>query len=179
MLDIRIGGQPVKVDPDRLTPTARALAAAIADAGDTVDIWVESDAPLSDLIANWELFYSADEAARGDRRPWRGWSDLPLGDGDPHERLEHEAAKIPHGWHVLGAHPRRPLPDAGPVREAPIKQVLGMLAKLGRPITAATWRAYVARGQAPKAIRTTSGRSVWDLDEVEQWHRKGRESTGG
>ena len=40
-------------------------------------------------------------------------------------------------------------------------------------IAASTWRAYVARGQAPKpaGYSPTTGRRVWDRDEVQAWQR--------
>jgi hypothetical protein len=91
MLNLRIGDQHVKVNPDRLTATARTLAEAIAAAGDTVDIWMEADQPIRDTHHDWELWYTPDEAARPERRPWRGWSATPLGDTDPHDRLDHDA----------------------------------------------------------------------------------------
>ncbi len=173
-MEINIGGQTVKVDLDRLTPTARALAEAIADTDSrsAVDIWVEADEPISATVPNWHLFYTVAEAARGERRPWRGWSDVPLGPAeDPHARLEHEAEKIPVGWHVYGAHPSRPLPGAGPIREATSGQVLAYLNANGRAITPATWRSYVARKQAPAPVRTVGRTPLWDMAEIEEWHK--------
>jgi len=160
MLDIRIGDDHVKVDPDRLTPTARALAQAIAAAGDTVDIWMEAERPIRDTQPDWALWYTEDEAAKPERRSWRGWSTLPLGDTDPHDRLEAEAAKIPPGWHVLGATPDREVTTA---------QLIVYLRERGRQITPATWRAYVARDQAPKPRRYVERTPVWHLDDVDAW----------
>ncbi|GAA0719611.1 hypothetical protein Drose_05915 [Dactylosporangium roseum] len=173
IVDIHIGDQPVKVDLDRLTPTARALAEAVADhpARSTVDIWMEADAPIRDTTPDWHLWYTEAEAARPERRPWRGWSTKPLNGTGPHERLEDEAAKIPPGWHVLGAHPARPVPS-GPVREATSAQVLTYLREHGRDITAATWSSYVARNQAPQPVRKVGRTPLWDLDEVERWHAR-------
>lgn len=170
-IDIHIGGQQVKIDPDRLTPTARQLAEAIADhpARAAVDIWMEADAPIRETTPNWEFWFTADEAAQPERRPWRGWSTVPLGDSDPHERLECEAVKIPPGWHVLGAHPSRPLSSAGPMREVTSVQVLEYLRQRGRPITPATWRSYIARGQAPAAKRHVGRTPLWDLADIDQW----------
>jgi uncharacterized protein YbdZ (MbtH family) len=161
-LDFRIVGQPTKIDTERLTATAESLAHAIAAAGDTVDIWVEADQPIRETVPDWELFYTADEASRGERRPWRGWSNTPLGDTDPHERLEHEAAKIPPGWHVAGAEPQR---------ELTVDKVLAVLRRHGRDITPATWRSYVNRNQAPPPSKTVGRTPVWYLDDIEAWVR--------
>jgi hypothetical protein len=171
-IDINITGQPVKVDLNRLTPTARALAEAIADTEgqDTVDIWMEADAPIRDTTPNWEMWFTPEDAAKPERRPWRGWSTAPLGPAeDPHARLEYEARKIPPGWHVLGASPRRPLPNTGPVREGDSKFVLEYLRQHGRTITAATWRSYVGRGQAPAPFRHVGRTPLWNLDDIDQW----------
>lgn len=174
-VDIRIGGEQVSVDLGRLTPTARDLARAVADhpARATVDIWVEADAPIRDTTPDWEHWYTPQEAARPLRRAWRGWSDHPLNGDDPHERLEHEATKIPPGWHVLGARPDLPLSDAGPVREATAAQVVEFLAARGRVMTAVTFRAYVSRGLAPARVRVVGRTPVWDLDEVAKWDEAG------
>jgi len=170
-IDISLGGRAVKVDLDRLTPTARALAEAIADTPGraAVDIWMEADAPISETTPDWRSWFTPEEAARPERRPWRGWSTVPLGDRDPHERLEHEARKVPPGWHVLGAHPDRPLPSAGPMREATSVQVLEYLRQRGRAITPATWRSYVARSQAPAPARHVERTPLWNLDDIDQW----------
>ncbi len=170
-IDIHLGGTQVKVDLDRLTPTARQLAQAIADtpSRSAVDIWMEADTPIRDTTPNWEFWFTPDEAARPERRPWRGWSTIPLNGGDPHERLEHEAAKIPPGWHVLGAHPDRPLPDSGPVREVTSTQVLEYLRQHGRNITPATWRSYIARSQPPAPTRHVGRTPLWNLDDIDAW----------
>lgn len=170
-MNITIGGQAVTIDPDRLTPTARQLAEAVADTPgrDTVDIWLESDQPIRDTTPDWETWYGPDGGDRLDKRPWRGWNTQPLASGDPHDRLEHEATKIPPGWHVYGAHPDRPLPDVGPIRELTVKHVLAYLAENGRKITPATWRSYVGRGQAPAPSKWVGRTPVWLLEDIEKW----------
>jgi hypothetical protein len=160
MLDIRIGDDRVKVDLDRLSGTGRALAQAVAAAGDTVDIWMEADQPVRDTTPDWQLWFTADEAAKPERRPWRGWSTRPLAGGDPHDRIEAEAAKIPPGWHVLGAEPLQYMTSV---------QVLAYLQQRGRNITPATWRAYVNREQAPQARRKTGRTPEWHIDDVNAW----------
>jgi hypothetical protein len=172
-IDIRLGGRPSNIDLDRLTPTARSLAEAIADTAGrhAGDIWMEADTPIRDTTPGWEVWFTPEEAGRPERRPWRGWSAVPLGPAeDPHDRLEYEARKIPPGWHVLGASPRRPLPSAGPIREGSSAQVLEYLRQRGRQITPATWRSYVGRGQAPAPVRHVGRTPMWDLDEVARWN---------
>lgn len=171
-IDISIVGQPVTIDLNRLGPTARGLAEAIADTEgkDTVDIWMEADAPIRDTTPGWELWFTPEEAAKPERRPWRGWSTVPLGPAeDPHARLEYEARKIPPGWHVYGASARRPLPSAGPIREGDSKFVLEYLRQHGRTITAGTWRSYVGRSQAPAPARHVGRTPLWNLDDVDKW----------
>lgn len=174
-IDIHIAGLPATVDLDRLSPTARTLAEAIAATGgrDTVDIWMEADEPISATTPGWELWYTEAEAARPERRPWRGWSTVPLGPAeDPHARLEHEAAKIPVGWHVYGADLHQPLPGRGPLREVGTDQIITWLAGQGRTITPATWRSYVGRQQAPQPVRRVGRTPLWDLGEVQEWHAR-------
>lgn len=174
IVDIRLGGRAVQIDLDRLSPRARAMAEAIAAHPARVagDIWMEADRPIRDTEPDWRHWYTEAEAALPERRPWRGWSALPLGEQDPHERLEVEAAKVPPGWHVLGAHPRRPVASMGvaaAAREATSAQVLEYLRERGRAITPATWRSYVGRGQAPRPVRHTGRTPIWDLGEVDVW----------
>lgn len=166
-IDIHIAGEPVKVDLDRLTATARSLAEAIADAPgrDTVDIWMEADAPIRDTTPGWEHWFTEDEAARPERRPWRGWSTQPLNGADPHARLEREAKKIPAGWHVLGTDPQT---------ELTADKVIEVLARHGRRITAATWRSYVNRNQVPSPAKLHGRTPVWYLKDIEEWVRDPR-----
>lgn len=171
MLNIRIGNKAVNVDPDSLSPTARALAEAIqnTDSHNTVDIWMESDEPIS-ATPGWENWYTPDEASHPERRPWRGWSRVPLGPAeDPHARLEYEARKIPPGWHVYGAAPDRPNAERTRVGEGDSKFVLAYLAQHGRTITPATWRSYVGRGQAPAPVRHVGRTPLWRIADIDAW----------
>lgn len=175
IVDIEIGGQRVKADLDQLTPAAGALAEAIANTAghSTVDIWMEADRPIRDTTPDWEIWFTPAEAARPERRPWRGWSAAPLGPAeDPHARLEYEARKIPPGWHVLGASPHRPNSSAGPIREGDTTFVLEYLRQHGRVIGASTWSAYVRRGQAPKPARHVGRTPLWDMDVIDVWLNK-------
>lgn len=174
-VDIHIGGKAATIDLDRLSPRARALAEAIADHPARVagDIWMEADSPIRDTTPYWDVWFTEAEAAEPERRPWRGWSAVKLGKGeDAHDRLEVEAAKIPPGWHVLGAHPRRPVPsmaEAAATREATTAQVIAYLAQRGRTIGRATWSHYVSHGQAPEPMRRVARTPIWDLDDVDAW----------
>lgn len=178
-VDIHLGGKAVRIQLERLSGRARALAEAISDNPAKVagDIWMEADQPISATTKDWQVWFTPDEAAQPERRPWRGWSTVPLARGeDPHDRLEAEARKIPPGWHVLGAHPRRPI--AKPERrEATTEQVVAYLAERGRTISAATWRSYVGRGQAPGPFDRKGRTPLYDLDHIDAWLDK--EGTNG
>lgn len=50
-----------------------------------------------------------------------------------------------------------------------VAEVLALLAERGRTITASTWRAYVARGQAPAPARRISRTPLWDRADVLAW----------
>jgi hypothetical protein len=54
-------------------------------------------------------------------------------------------------------------------REITTAEVLDLLASLGTPVKAPTWRAYVARGQAPAAVRRVGREPLYDEDEVRRW----------
>lgn len=174
-VEIRMGRQPQKIDLDRLSPTARAMAEALADAtrfGRV--IWMEADAPIRETTPHWEVFYTEAEAALPERRPWAGWSTVMLGaDEDPHDRLEREATKIPPGWHVYGAHPHQPVASmetAALTREATAAQVVDYLrTTYGREISTITWRSYAQRDQAPAPVRHAGRTPIWDLNAVDAW----------
>ena len=176
-----IGGRQLGVDLDQLSPRARALAEAINDHPAQVagDIWVESDAPIRETTPDWEDWFTPEEAAQPERRPWRGWNNTPLAAGaagDVHARLEEEAAKIPPGWHVIGAHPHRPVPSAAlaaATREVTTEQVIKYLADRGRTIASKTWTGYVARGQAPAPVRRVARTPIWNLDDIDAWLDRG------
>lgn len=172
MVEFHLGGQQVTIDPDRLSAVARDLAEAISNTAGkaSVDIWMEADQPIRDTTPDWQMWFTPEEAARPERRPWRGWSTQPLGPAeDPHARLEYEARKIPPGWHVYGARPSRPNASVGPIREGDSAFVLAYLRERGRDITAATWRSYVGRGQAPKPNRHVGRTPLWNLDDIDTW----------
>ncbi len=55
-----------------------------------------------------------------------------------------------------------------------VADVLTLLTELGRPISASTWRAYVARGQAPAPAAHISRTPLWDRAEVIAWNARER-----
>jgi hypothetical protein len=166
------------VDLDALTPRARALAEAISQSPlrTRTDIWMEHETPIRDRIPDWQLWYTEEEAALPERRPWRGWSTYPIDSYmTPAEYLEQEARKIPPGWHVLGYSPHTPVPsikagaaDTGMTRDA----VLEYLRQRGRPIAVSTWSAYVARGQAPSPARRIQRTPLWEREDIDAWLTK-------
>lgn len=50
-------------------------------------------------------------------------------------------------------------------------EVLARLAELGRPITASTWSAAVAREEAPQKIRSVGRTPLWSSDDVDLYGR--------
>lgn len=167
------------VDLNQLSPTARALAEAIADSPMQTlsDIWVETDQPIRDLTPDWRHWYTEEEASLLGRRSWRGWAKYPTTYPLPaREYLEREAGKIPAGWHILGASPDQPIPSyaiAGQADEAGqemnVDQVLAYLHGKGRYIRPSTWRSYAARGQAPEPVRHIGRTPLWQRGDIDAW----------
>lgn len=159
-----------EIDLNRLSPRARALAEAVAATTlkTATDIWVEADKPLRDSLPDWENWYTPEEAARPERRPWRGWARYPATSTlDPHRYLETEAAKIPAGWHVLGARPDEPV--ATQAYGMTVEQVRAYLGMRGRNVSASTWRSYVTRKQAPQPTTSVGNTPLWDPADIIAW----------
>lgn len=164
-----------EVDLDRLSPRARALAEAVAASplSTANEVWVESDAPLRELREDWADWYSPERAEEGERRLWSAWDRYRATDPtDPHDWLERQAAKIPDGWHILGASPRQPVPTQERGEEWTSGQVLNYLSAQGAPIAASTWRANVARGGAPQPVRKVGRTPLWDSAEIRARYAK-------
>lgn len=163
------------VDLDQLSSRARALAEAVAATPQqaTTDIFVEHEKPLRETCPDWQMWYTEEEAALPERRPWRGWAYYPIDSAkSPVEYLEHEARKIPPDWHVLGYVSGEPVPsveegaaDDGMTRD----MVLRYLAGAGRSIAPSTWSSYVARGQAPRPARRVSRTPLWARADIDSW----------
>lgn len=170
---VRVQPRPDRIDLDRLSPRARQLAEAVAASPlhTAATIWVESDAPIREQVPNWKTWYSAEEANRPLRQPWSAWSQFRATDTtDPHDWLERQAAKIPAGWHVLGASPHAPL--EGREDDMTTAQVIAELGRNGVHIKAGTWRAYVARGQAPARVRKVGPTPLWAPGDIADWLRE-------
>ncbi|WP_331712371.1 helix-turn-helix transcriptional regulator [Rhodococcus sp. EPR-157] len=54
--------------------------------------------------------------------------------------------------------------------ELSLPDVLALIeSTTGKTIAASTWRAYVARGQAPKPTRRVGREPLYSTEEIEQW----------
>lgn len=163
------------VDLDELSPRARTLAEAVAATSQqsATDIWMEHEKTIQELVPDWKLWHTEEEASRPERRPWRGWARYPIDSTvTPVQYLEREARKIPPGWHVLGHMPDTPVPslaagaaDQGMTRD----MVLRHLRAAGRNIAPSTWSSYVARGQAPKPARHVQRTPLWERADIDAW----------
>ncbi|WP_432051842.1 hypothetical protein [Streptomyces xiamenensis] len=166
-IHLREGGEPDTINLDDLTPTARALAEAVAqgDLRARTDIWVESDKPLRDRIPDWETWYTPEEADQPERRPWRGWANYPKDSTvSPIRYLENEAAKIPPGWHVLGINPRQPVPSMAEAAAGALvdpRNVPAYLSSRGAPMSPAGWDTLIGTGHLPEPDRYAEGRPLW------------------
>ncbi len=59
------------------------------------------------------------------------------------------------------------------MQELTTDQVLAYLAEHGRQITPSTWRAYVARGQAPAPARRIGRTPLWNEADIEAFASHG------
>lgn len=56
--------------------------------------------------------------------------------------------------------------------ELTVADVLALIeAETGKALSSSTWRAYVARGQAPKPARHISRTPLYERSDIEQWIR--------
>src|SRR6476620_3910721 len=58
-----------------------------------------------------------------------------------------------------------------------LEEVLTVAASSGRPLTASTFRTYVAKKQAPQPSRRRSRTPLWDRSEIEGWVQNDYERT--
>lgn len=150
------------VEPDRLSPGARALFRALQRPHSTLDIPMRSRRTRREMGQNAGTWISEEDLDKPVTMSWRGWSDYPADSAmDVHEYLEREAMKIDPGYIPVAA-------DPYPARMT-VGQVLAYLNAHGRKITASTWRSYVARGQAPRPVEHVSRIPLWDGAEIEAW----------
>ncbi|MFI9463742.1 hypothetical protein [Streptomyces xiamenensis] len=162
-IHLREGGAPDTVNLDDLTPRARALAEALAQG--SLDIWVESEAPLRDRVPDWEQWYTPERAEQPERRPWRGWARYPADSTvTPVEHLEYEATKIPPDWRVIGSSPFQPVPSfAAAAADAHLdrRDVPRYLSSRGAPMDPAGWDTLRGTGHLPEPDRYVAGRPQW------------------
>lgn len=50
-----------------------------------------------------------------------------------------------------------------------LPQVLAHLGERGRVIGRSTWRAYVARGQAPAPVQRIGREPLWTAEQIDAW----------
>lgn len=155
---------------DALTPAARAVARYVARPIGTAPIALPLIATQTrrERLATMGRAVTADDERWGDldepdRISWSG-SSLPVGGVSGMtmtEWCEVTAARLPIGYRVDDGRTYDPLLTAS--------QVLDLLARSGRPITASTWRAYVARGQAPAPVQHVGRTPRWSTAAVIGW----------
>lgn len=165
------------VELDDLSPRARALAEAISHCpdGEAGTIRLESTLRVRDIQPNWEMWYTSQQADQPLRMDWSRWDRYPADSALPAaDWLERQAAKIPAGYRIVGAcrtslggEPEVRVDDTSDLMTA--QAVAALLATCGRHITASTWRAYVARGQAPAPVRHVGRTPLWDAEQIRAW----------
>lgn len=169
------------VDLEQLSPRARALAEAVdASLSATAStIWIESDQPRGEQWRSEEqraAYGDPDRDTEPRRQQWSAWDRFYADAPESGEwYLERQAAKIPAGWHIVGAvDPGRP-PEQVPTtdRELTAEQVVATIAlhRPGTRMTARTFRSYASRGQAPQPVRHAGRAPLWDSDVILEWLR--------
>lgn len=163
------------VDLDTLSPRARALAEAwhmhaLHHRG--VVILRQTTGVRADLIrpddrGRYALIY---DLSVPDSVVWSSWSAYPEDSTmPPAQYLEQQAGRLPAGYAPVAAGKDQPVPSAAAALAddewLTLDEVLHELRAAGRTVAKATWRAYVARDQAPEA-----GRRV--LGVTPQWRRR-------
>lgn len=139
------------IDLDQLSPRARALAEAITSRPERR----RSAIPV---------------VVDGERISWSNWSYYPVDSPmDPHAYLEQQAARFPLGWTIVGSHEHPIASINAQDREWIAKQCADAWG-----VKPATWRSYVARGQAPQPSRRVGATPVWDPAVVMNWPRPGQ-----
>lgn len=152
-----------EVDTGKLTGGGLALFKALQRPHASLDIPMHSRKTRREMGHTAGTWISDEDLDRPVFVSWRGWAYYPADSTmDIHEYLNREAMKIDPGYAPAEA-------DPYPARMT-ADQVLAYLKSNGREITAATWRSYVARGQAPKPVEYVSRTPLWDAAAVEQWH---------
>lgn len=173
---VLIPGYSEDIDLDQLTPRARTLAEAISQSPlkSPSDIWMEHNQPIKQHFPDWHQWFTPEQAALPDRRPWHGWSGFPADSPEPAvDWLERQARAIPVDWHVLGYRPHTPVPSlaAGAAdRYLTRSDVVEYLRGHGRDIgTPSTWSGYVTRGDAPPPDRRVGRTPQWRVETIDAY----------
>ena len=176
---------PVAVDLDSLTPRARALAEAVAQlpggrkgAGEI--LCLHTTKTRADMTRNPELWLSPEQMAEPARQTWSAWDRYPAdAEMGAAEYLERQARKIPPEWMIVSAWAMgsrfEPVPSlqAGAADDGLTARGVTeyLAAHHDRHIGAGTWRAYVARNQAPQTVRRVGREGLWSPSDVDAWVR--------
>lgn len=172
---------PEDVDLDQLTPRARALAEAIAQRpGQRIgEIVLQSDAAIADQLPD------------GDRYAWRRTSPLDAYGLDDWwqlratdcrtavQWLEIEArARVPLGWHVLGARRDTPVPSllAGAAdRHLTRDGVLDYMRARGAGMGIQAWDRFRGTGHTPEPDRYVQRAPQWHPETIDAYIDRPRE----
>jgi hypothetical protein len=164
------------VDLDALSPRARALAEAwhlhaLHNRGAV--ILRQTSGTRADLIRpdDRERYAQYYDLAVPDSIVWTSWSVYPEDSTmEPARYLEQQAKRLPAGYAPVAAGKDQPVPSAAAAAAddewLTLDEVLHELRAAGRPIEKATWRAYVARDQAPEAGRRIGATPQWRRRDV-------------
>lgn len=179
------------VDLDQLTARARALAEAVAQlpgsATGAGEILCEHTTKTrADLTPNASMWLSPEQMTQPARQTWSAWDRYPADSDTPAaEYLESQARKIPPEWAIVGGWATG-APPPGAVASAAagaaddrltVRGVVERLARQhGRHIGPGTWRAYVARSQAPAPVAKVGRESLWSPADVDAWARGERKA---
>lgn len=179
--------EPDDIDLDALTPRARALAEAVAQmpgrrkgAGDI--LCEHRTLTRRDVTPNPEIWLRPEQMDDRAEMRWSAWDRYPADSEMPaSEYLERQARKIPPEWAIVSAliaasaRPE-PVPSAAAAAEDDLLTVRGVVDHLaqhhGRHIGPGTWRGYVARNQAPEAVRRVGREGLWSPADVDAWATK-------
>jgi hypothetical protein len=171
------------IDLDALTPRARALAEAVAQlpggekrAGSI--LCEHRIKTRGDVTPNPEVWLTPEQCAEPARMTWAQWDQYRADSEVPAiEYLERQARKIGPEWRIVSAigaidhYPEVPSSEAAAADD--LLTARGVVEYLGRKhdrhINPGTWRAYVARDQAPAAVRRVGREGLWSPADIDAW----------
>lgn len=169
-----------RIDLDRLTPRARALAEAIAtgpargrgrDAVACLPRQVIGDGTVADAVRR-VLDAPVGSPLNASVVVWGSWSAYPADSAmDPHDYLEEQARRIPGAYIPVGQlhTPATAAQDAVDDHGITRAEVLDLLRRRGVSVAPDTWSSYVARGRAPQPVRHVGRTPLWDRQAILRW----------